>query len=250
MTWRSIARLQCRLLLYTQANWHWLEGAVMFTTPLLLLFLRAFYHEPRRSVCVSFCPSLSLCVHDWQCDVMWYNYVILIKHWATSSWLLFLCVCMCMYVCMCVCVYVCVCVCKYTLVDRHAFGRSALMLSGGAYLGFYHVGEFATVLRWDMWWVDMYGWQGYSFIWNHGAVLHYSFLTDHHVSCVWFSDLSLVYGSLTCLLCMVLRPRGGVAWTGSSPSSDEWVIGRIADGRKHLVGVAERMRIFDWLRFD
>ena len=208
MTWRSIARLQCRLLLYTQANWHWLEGAVMFTTPLLLLFLRAFYHEPRRSVCVSFCPSLSLCVHDWQCDVMWYNYVILIKHWATSSWLLFLCVCMCMYVCMCVCVYVCMCVC--VCVNIH-----------------WLIGMLLEDLRWCS--QEEPTWDSTMLVslllcWDEtcdeltcmdGKVTLLFGITEPFFI-IPFSPIimSLVYGSLTCLLCMVLWPVSCVWFSG------------------------------------
>ena len=30
---------------------------------------------------------------------------------------------------------------------RHAYGRSALMLSGGAYLGYYHIGVAKTLWR-------------------------------------------------------------------------------------------------------
>ena len=35
---------------------------------------------------------------------------------SSSSFLVYVCVCVCMYVCVCVCMYVCVCVCMYVCV--------------------------------------------------------------------------------------------------------------------------------------
>ena len=92
-----------------------------------------------------------------------------------------------------------VCVNSIRFFHRHAFGRSALMMSGGAFLGFYHVGE----------------WQ---------YRLHFVLLSRYQYCRL-----------LTCMFFIVFRDGAGVAWAGVATTCDEWFLCGISDGCQCVV---------------